>query len=176
MRLLGFGRRSDEPSESKLLAADLYAGGARADRAVKFLAEKLSEAFRPGGDHAVELFSDWLDILMEGNPDTARKFCARVLPMLPVETRKRVLAQHGIESDSTYGGLDPLIESLAAEIVIGGSDGAAAITKMFNAVEQVKGGDEAEAVVQELSSRLSPDIRSSMLPHLSERLRALVAR
>jgi hypothetical protein len=93
--------------------------------------------------------------------------------MLPAKTRKQALARHGIEGDSTFHD-DPLLESLITRIVIGGREGATAITNVFNAVEQVKGSREAETVISELRATLSPAIIASIRPHLSERIRSIV--
>jgi len=174
MGLFRPARQRAEPSESQQLAADLYAGGERADRAVDFLIKKFSNQFQRGGDHAAELFSDWMDVLMEGNEETARKFAATALPMLPAETRNRVLASHGVESASDYDNLDPILQSLVSKIVAGGKGGAAAITTIFNAVDKVQGAVQAQTVIEGLLARVAPEITASMIPHLSGSVRAVI--
>jgi hypothetical protein len=141
-------------ADPKQLAADLYAGGARADGAIALLIDQSSERFRAGGDHAIELFCDWMDILMEGNPNAARKFSAAVLPMLPAETQT-----------------EAMIRSLTMSMLKGGQEGADAAKSVFNAMEEVNGPDRARAVIQELLSRMPPDSQRSIKKHLSGRIK-----
>jgi hypothetical protein len=79
MRLLAFRRPPPDIDDStRQLAAALYAGGERANAGIAFLVDRMSDKFRRGGDYAIELFCEWMDILMEGNKETATKFYAKL--------------------------------------------------------------------------------------------------
>lgn len=144
----------DAATDSKQLAADLYAGGEGADTAITFLLNQNSKQFRTGGDHAIELFCDWVGILLEGNPGTARKFSARALPMFPDKAQA-----------------EAMVRSLSLRMLKGGQDGADAATSIFNAMEQANGADRARTLVRELFSGIPPDTQKSINRHLTSRIR-----
>jgi hypothetical protein len=169
MRLLPSRRAPTETDDStRQLAAALYAGGERADAGVAFLVDRMSDTFRRGGDLAIELLLDWMDILMEGNKETATKFYVTVLPMLPAETRKTLLGPSASHTELVDEEFDPVIQPLISKIVIGGKGGAEALTTIFNALEKVKGAREAQATVGRILSQLAPKLRASMMPYLPD--------
>jgi|ERR1043166_3360408 hypothetical protein len=176
MRLAAFRRtRPDIDESTRQLAAALYAGGERADDAVAFLMKRMAERFRRGGDDAIELFLDWMDILTEGNEETAAKFYASVIPMLPAETRKKFYGSSSSHSALIEEDFDPVVQSLISKIAIGGKGGAEAVTTFFNALEETKGASEAYATTGELLRQISPALRSSIKAFLPDRIKAGLA-
>jgi hypothetical protein len=172
MRLAAFRRtRPDIDVSTRQLAAALYAGGERADDAVAFLVSRMAERFRRGGDNAIELFLDWMDTLAEGNEETAAKFYASVIPMLPPETRKKFFGSSSSHSALIEEEFDPLLQSLISKIAIGGKGGAEAVTTIFNALEKTKGASEAHATIGELLRQVSPDLRNSIAVYLPDRIK-----
>jgi len=104
MGLFGFGksREEKEPEEEHPLVRALKEGGDVAERAFDVLQGKLGPIFRTGGSDAVTAFCEFYDITCEsGNPDSARRFAARFLPLLPERDRKN--AEHRCGLDGSPG-------------------------------------------------------------------------
>jgi hypothetical protein len=121
MSWFGFGRDREKKSSVNPLTADLLAGGARADKAVAYLASEISDRLRGGGEKAIEAFAEWYERLKKMNDETGRKFAVAALPMLPQETRQRIVDKYGIQSEPGGGNADPSPEPMAPDITKGES-------------------------------------------------------
>jgi hypothetical protein len=120
MAWFGFGRDRAKKSSVGPLTADLLAGGARADKAVAFLASEISDRLRADGEASIEAFAEWYERLKKMNEETGRKFAVTALPMLPPSARQRIVDKYGIESEPNKSDTRTNLEPLAANIVKNG--------------------------------------------------------
>jgi hypothetical protein len=166
MSVFGFGRKTSMAPPERTLLNDLRAGGERAEAAVSLLIDKLSQTWRTGGHAAIDAFSQWLQVIEEHAPEKTLQFTARALSLMPPDTKKLVMSQHGLENSTDDLAQDPLLYPLAGRIVAGGKDGADALMVIYRAVEKIKGPQEAEQVAYGAWTRALKESQTSMLGHL----------